>query len=123
VSDRQKKSTRTVLSEEIMGQKLTRGQIQDLVGKFALENPRYRRALLENPKSLLERQLNTSLGPIQVRAVLDSADTVHIVVPYVPMDGELSDADLEQIAGGKQFIEAECKVYGSASNTLMQLNL
>jgi hypothetical protein len=106
-----------------MGQKLTRGQIQDLVGKFALENPKYRRALLENPKGLLERQLNTSLGPIQVRAVLDSADTVHIVVPYAPAEGELSDADLEQISGGKQFIEAECTVYGAATNTVMQLDL
>lgn len=106
-----------------MGQKLTRGQIQDLVGKFALENPRYRRALLENPKSLLERQLNTSLGSMQVRAVLDSADTVHIVVPYAPADGELSDADLEQIAGGMQFIEAECTVYGTAHNTVMQIDI
>ena len=30
--------------------KMTRGQIQDLVGKFAAENPKYRAALVADPK-------------------------------------------------------------------------
>ena len=34
-----------------MAEKMTRGQIQDLVGKFAAENPKYRAALLSNPKA------------------------------------------------------------------------
>jgi hypothetical protein len=107
-----------------MGQKMTRGQIQDLVGKFAQENPKYRSALISNPKSIIEKQLNTSLGSITVKAVADTADTVHVVIPYAAKEGELSDADLEKVAGGKQDIEAECTVYGGgAINTVMQLNL
>jgi hypothetical protein len=107
-----------------MGQKMTRGQIQDLVGKFALENPKYRSALLSNPKSIIEKQLNTSLGGVTVKAVADTADTVHVVIPYAAKEGELSDADLEKVAGGKQDIEAECTVHGGgAINTVMQLNL
>jgi hypothetical protein len=104
--------------------KLTRGQVQDLVGKFAIENPKYRTALLSNPKALIEKQLNTSLGDVTVKAVAESADVVYIIVPHAAAEGELSDADLERVAGGKQDIEAECTIHGGgAINTVMQLNL
>jgi hypothetical protein len=104
--------------------KMTRGQIQDLVGKFALENPKYRAALLSNPKAIIEKQLNTTLGTVTVKAVAETADTVYVVVPYAAAEGELTDADLEAVAGGKQDIDAECTVYGGgAINTVMQLNL
>jgi hypothetical protein len=104
--------------------KLTRGQLQDLIARFALENPKYRAALIANPKAILERQLNTSLGSVTIKAVIDTAYTVHVIVPFVPGEGELTDADLEVVAGGKQDIEAECTVHGGgAINTVMQLNL
>jgi hypothetical protein len=84
-----------------MGQKMSRGEVQDLLIKFAAENPQYRSELLRNPKGLIERQFNTSLGSINVKAIADTADTVHVAVPYVATSGELSDADLEKVAGGK----------------------
>ena len=106
-------------------EKMTRGQIQDLVGKFASENPKYRAALLNNPKATIEKQLNTQLGAVTVKAVADTADTIHVIVPHVAGEGELSDADLERVAGGKQDITANCLVLGgtAVSNTVMQLNL
>src|SRR5262245_5284704 len=79
-----------------MAEKMTRGQIQDLVGKFASENPKYRQALLSNPKGTIEKQLNTTLGATNVKAVADTADTVHVVIPYAAAEGELSDSDLER---------------------------
>ena len=104
--------------------KMTRGQIQDLVGKFAVENPKYRAALLANPKAIIEKQLNTTLGDVTIKAVAETADTVYVVVPHAAVEGELTDADLEAVAGGKQDIEAECTVHGGgAINTVMQLNL
>ena len=107
-----------------MAEKMTRGQIQDLVGKFAAENPKYRAALISDPKAIIEKQLNTTLGGVTVKAVVDTANTVHVVVPYAAGEGELSDADLERVAGGKQDIEAECTVHGGgAINPVMQLNL
>jgi hypothetical protein len=108
-----------------MAEKMTRGQIQDLVGKFAAENPKYRAALLNNPKTTIEKQLNTQLGAVTVKAVADTADTIHVIVPHVAGEGELSDADLERVAGGKQDITANCLVLGgtAVSNTVMQLNL
>ena len=67
-----------------MAETMTRGQIQDLVGKFASENPKYRAALLSNPKGTIEKQLNTQLGAVTVKAVADTADTVHVVIPTRP---------------------------------------
>ena len=110
-----------------MAQNMTRGDVQDLVGKFATENPKYRSALLSDPKSVIEKQLNTSLGNVTVKAVADTADVIYVVVPHVPGEGELSDADLEKVAGGKQDIQAECTALalgGAASgNTVTQINL
>jgi hypothetical protein len=106
-------------------EKMTRGQIQDLVGKFASENPKYRTALINDAKATIEKQLNTTLGAVTVKAVVDTADTIHVVVPHAAAEGELSDADLERVAGGKQDITANCLVLGgtAVSNTVMQLNL
>ena len=104
--------------------KMTRGEIQDLVGKFATENPRYRDAMLKDPKSVIEKQLNTSLGPLKIKAVAETADTAYVVIPYAAAEGQLSDADLEKVAGGKQDIDASCSVTGAgAANTVTQINM
>ena len=107
-----------------MSQKMTRGEVQDLVAKFATENPKYREALIKDPKGVIEKQLNTSLGNVKVKAVADTADTTYVVIPHVAGEGELSDADLEKVAGGKQDIKAECTIMGAGmANTVTQLNL
>jgi hypothetical protein len=52
---------------------------------------------------------------------------VHVVIPYAAPEGELSDADLEKVAGGKQDIKAECTALAlggaAAGNTVTQINL
>jgi hypothetical protein len=110
-----------------MAQAMSRGEVQDLVGKFAAENPKYRSALLKDPKGTIEKQLNTKLGGTKIVAVADTADTVHVVIPYAAPEGELSDADLEKVAGGKQDIKAECTALAlggaAAGNTVTQINL
>jgi hypothetical protein len=110
-----------------MSQKMTRGEVQDLVAKFAVENPKYREALIKDPKAIIEKQLNTSLGNVKVKAVVDTADTTYVVIPHVAGEGELSDADLEKVAGGKQDIKAECTALAlggaAAGNTVTQINL
>ena len=109
-----------------VAQKMTRGEVQDLLAKFAIENPKYREALINEPKSIVERQLNTSLGNVQVKAVVETANTMYVVVPYVASEGELSDADLEKVAGGfmDHNISASCTAGGTAVlATVTQINL
>ena len=80
-------------------------------------------ALIDDPKRTLERQLNAPLGSTKVVAVADSADTYHIAVPYVAAEGELSDSDLEKVAGGLADKTANCNESPGAMNTFIQLNL
>jgi hypothetical protein len=104
---------------------MSRGEIQDLVAKFAMENPKYREALLKDPKSVIEKQLNTSLpGGVNVKCVEETSTTAFVVVPHMAAEGELDDADLEKVAGGFLDKNAECDITGAgAMNTFVQINL
>jgi hypothetical protein len=86
-----------------MAENLTRGEIQDLLTKFSKGNPTYREALLKNPKVVVEGQMGGKLPPgINVKAVEETPNTIYVIVPYVAKAGdELSDNDLEAVAGGK----------------------
>ena len=82
---------------------ISRGEINDIIAGFATRNPGYRKALLADPKKALAKQMNQELPDfLKVKVVQDTADTIHLVLPHVPQEGEeLSDADLETVAGGK----------------------
>jgi hypothetical protein len=103
---------------------MTRGEMQDLVSKFATENPKYREALLSDPKGTIERQFGASLGNVEVRAVQESAATAYIVVPHIPAEGELSDADLERVSGGGgKDVSCDISSGGSAINTYVEVGV
>ena len=108
-----------------MAEQMTRGAIQDLLAKFAIENPSYREALLSDPKKVIEEQLNTSLpAGMNVKAVAETSETAYVVIPHVASEGELDDADLEKVAGGMLDKNVECDVTGlGAMNTFVQINL
>ncbi len=82
---------------------MSRGEINDLIAGFAAKDTDYKRALLSNPKKVVALQLGQDLpDSLNVTVHEDSADMIHMVLPYVPQEGaELSDADLEMVAGGK----------------------
>lgn len=82
---------------------LSRGALNDLIAELAAVDPGYREALVHDPKRVLGLQFRRALPrSLRVEVVADTADTVHLVLPYVPPEnGELSDADLELVGGGK----------------------
>lgn len=83
---------------------VTRSEIIDIVAFFAERNPEYRAALLADPKGTLERQLNQVLpDSVKVKVLEETADTIYLLVPPPePKSGyELTDAELERVAGGK----------------------
>jgi len=105
---------------------MSRGQMIDLLGKFSAQSPKYRQALLADPKSVVERQFNIQLTGVTVRAIEESADLLYVVVPRAGMAGELDDADLEQVAGGGDInvkLGGEVSCQQGALQTMIQINL
>lgn len=101
---------------------MTRGEMLDLLAKFAAENPDYRTALLKNPRAVVAEQFQIEIPPhIDVRVIEDTADAVHVVLPHAVASGaELSDADLEAVAGGHTIVkDAQCS--GGALNTVVAM--
>ena len=100
---------------------VTRGEINDIVAQFATQNKEYRDKLMADPKSVLAKQMNQELPDwLNVQVVQETADTIYLVLPHVPQEGdELSDADLEMVAGGKEDEGGgnsdDCQVYGAGN--------
>ncbi|MGK0189173.1 MAG: hypothetical protein ACI9R3_004990 [Verrucomicrobiales bacterium] len=82
---------------------LSRADIEDIVVSNASKHPKYREVLLSDPKKTVETQLNNTLPDnISVEIVQESPTKIFIRLPHFVADGdELSDEDLEQVAGGK----------------------
>jgi hypothetical protein len=103
---------------------MTRGQLHDLLARFAVEQPKYREALINDPKTVLEKQLGSSLGNVNVKSVIETPDTMYVVVPYVQKEGELSDADLENVAGGMlNNLMAKCEIKGGLNLLSSNVNI
>src|SRR4051812_40964696 len=83
-------------------QQVSRAEIEEVITRN-LKNPQYRQAFLKSPKALVEKQLaNTLPADLDIKIVEEGPNTIYFVVPYeVAAGSELSDADLEQVAGGK----------------------
>ena len=108
-----------------MAETMTRGQIQDLVGKFASENPKYPGGPPEQPEGHDREAAEHPAGRGDGQGRCRHGGHRSRGHPYAAAEGELSDSDLERVAGGKQDITANCLVLGgtAVSNTVMQLNL
>ena len=62
---------------------------------------------------VLEKQLGHSLGKLTVKSVVETPDTMYVVVPHVPKHGELSDSDLDTVSSGfVEGLDATCNVTG-----------
>ena len=70
----------------------------------SLEDDVFRQQLLADPRAIIERELRTQLPEeVRVVAVEETADTIYLVLPSAsPLgaSGQLSDQELETVAGG-----------------------
>ena len=84
-------------------EQITHGEMLNVIREGAIKDSNYRAALLKNPKKLLGMQMGMDLPEnLEVRIVQDTPNLIHIPAPHVIEAGaELSDADLEKVAGGK----------------------
>ena len=105
----------------------SRGQLQDVISKNAAEDSSYRESLIANPRGILEKHLGQELPEwMNVKIVEETADTVYLVAPHVPSE-ELSDEDLEMVAGGKGGggggpDKVDCKYNYGAFNSNITIN-
>ena len=100
---------------------MTRGEVQDLLAKFSSESATYRDRVKSDAKDVIEKQFGYSIPTgISVKVVEETADTVYLVLPHTVAEGdELSDADLEAVAGGGAKIgTADCSDSDGMLNTV-----
>jgi Nitrile hydratase, alpha chain len=82
-----------------------RAGVERSVIEKSLQDESFRQRLLEDPKAALEEEIGTRL-PAEVRVVVveETADTIYLRLPsaspLVGEGGELSERELEEVAGG-----------------------
>ncbi|MBV8214965.1 MAG: NHLP leader peptide family RiPP precursor [Verrucomicrobia bacterium] len=98
---------------------ISRKDIKEALVRAALKDEAFRESLLANAKFAVERALGTTL-PDRLKVVLlqETDDLMYIVLPKdFPDDtADLSDAELETIAGG--FLSAETNPLSGQDPTL-----
>ena len=57
--------------------------------------------LLENPRTVPQEMGIAIPDGLGIKVVEDKPDEINMIVPFNSASGELSDADLEAVAGGK----------------------
>jgi hypothetical protein len=83
-----------------------RAEMERRLIQRGLQDESFRERLLADPRSAIEEELGTRLpAEIQVLAVEETADTISLVLPQATsrattQGDELSDHDLEGVAGG-----------------------
>jgi len=88
-----------------MSEAASRTEMERRLVQRSIEDESLRQRLLSDPKAAVEEELGTRLPEdVRVVAVEETADTAYLVLPLRSTDaqdaGELSDRELEAVAGG-----------------------
>jgi Nitrile hydratase, alpha chain len=93
-----------------------RAELERRLIERSLEDEEFRRRLLDDPKGAVEQEIGTRLPQeIKLRVVEESPDTIYLVLPRsLPLGGEgeeLSDRELDAVAGGVDTFSDACYGY------------
>jgi len=101
----------------------TRQELESALIQKCWKDPAFRKEVVSDPKGMLEKHLGRKL-PKQVKIFIheEDANTLHMSIPPAPANvSELSDEDLEKVAGGTDiafFVSLSVTVVGSAAATM-----
>ncbi len=75
----------------------------------AWSDPVYKAKLLSDPRAALAEAGVEIPEEVTVKVVENTSDTLHLVLPVAPAQaGEVSDNDMEKLAGGAQLTGVVC---------------
>ncbi len=81
-----------------------RAEVESTLVQRSMEDEDFRQRLLDDPKATVEQELGIGLPEdVEVRVVEESPQSIYLVLPSDSPLGqgeELSDQELEQVAGG-----------------------
>lgn len=98
-------------------QTLIRGQLQ-LIAK-AWHDSSFKQSLLADPKATVEREFGAGLpAGVSLKVLAEDSANRYLVLPPALNDLELSDEQLEQVAGGETFFIATALVLGLVTATV-----
>ena len=106
---------------------VTENQIREAVATKAYADSAFRASLKSDPKAAIEGLVGTSLPDVSISVVEDSDTNVHVVIPPASSD-ELSEEQLEAVAGGLMdplinIGDQNLCLNGGLVNTKMEINL
>lgn len=78
---------------------MTRQEIESKLIAQAWQDESFKHELLSNPKTAFENEGISIPESIEIRVVEETSDCLYFVLPMQPSE-ELSDAELESVAGG-----------------------
>ena len=83
-------------------QAVTRRDLETALIEKCWKDAEFKRAVLSDPKGMLERHIGQKLpAPMTIFIHEEDANTLHFSIPPAPSNlSELSDDDLEKVAGG-----------------------
>lgn len=86
-------------------QQVNRSQLESRLIAKAWEDEAFKEKLMTSPRSTIEQELGHALPEgLKLQVLEESADTLYLVIPRNPDTEELSDLELEAVAGGKTLV-------------------
>jgi hypothetical protein len=87
---------------------MTKRDLEVALVEKCWKDPEFKKQILADPKGMLERHIGTKLpGDLKIFVHEENAETLHFSLPPAPTNAtELSDEDLEKVAGGTELVVA-----------------
>src|SRR6266536_2593827 len=102
---------------------MTRRDLEAKIVALAWKDDEFRKKFLADPKAQFEEKLGTKLpASLRITAHEENENSLHFVIPTKPLEKpieELSDEDLEKIAGGTLPSLIAVSIVGTAAMTAL----
>jgi hypothetical protein len=94
------------MSEAGAAPSMTKRDLEVALVEKCWKDPEFKKQILADPKGMLELHIGKKLpGDLKVFVHEENAETLHFSLPPAPTNAtELSDEDLEKVAGGTEVI-------------------